>query len=272
MSEHVLTREYALRAVAAVTTRTTLTSSSATSGPSPRPMNSINFNLAVGFSNGGAVEERFLRNASIIDQEATNRQPVAIVGVGAIGSHLAEMLAKLGVRQFTLIDPDEVDTVNLAVQGFYEMEVGQPKVMAVAKRLAAIDSMVTVVCHEANYRADLVLEGSAVFACVHSMRVRHRIFRDFQENDCSVFFDGRMAAESLRVFCVERTDREASALYRQSLFPSHEAYREACTARATIYCASMAAAILTALYKRWAMGQQPDPHLQFDLLGMDCFV
>jgi len=48
---------------------------------------------------------------------------------------------------------------------------------------------------------------------------------------------------------------EASALYRRSLFPSHEAYREGCTSRATIYCASMADAILCALYKRWTMGQ-----------------
>jgi len=217
------------------------------------------------------IDERYLRNASLVDQEAINRQPVAIVGVGAIGSHLAEMLAKLGVRQFALIDPDEVDTVNLAVQGFYEREVGQAKVIAIAKRLVAIDSMVAVVCHETEYDAGLVPPGSVVFACVDSMRVRCRIFRDFQENDWPVFFDGRMAAESLRAFCVERTDREASALYRQSLFPSHEAYHEGCTARATIYCASLAAAILCALYKRWAMGQSPNPHLHFDLLSMDCF-
>jgi len=32
-----------------------------------------------------------------------------------------------------------VDTVNLAVQGFHEKEVGEPKVTAVAERLAAID-------------------------------------------------------------------------------------------------------------------------------------
>jgi hypothetical protein len=90
-------------------------SSSATSGASPRHR-SESISMA-GFSNGGAIEplleERYLRTASIIDQEAINRQPVAIVGVGAIGSHPAEMLAKLGVRDFTLIDPDEVDTVIL---------------------------------------------------------------------------------------------------------------------------------------------------------------
>ena len=53
--------------------------------------------------------------------------PVAIVGVGAIGSHLAEMLAKLGARGVTLIDFDEVDDVNLGVQGFYERDIGRFK-------------------------------------------------------------------------------------------------------------------------------------------------
>ena len=160
--------------------------------------------------------------------------------------------------------------MNLAVQGFYEKEVGQPKVPAVAERLTAIDGMIAVVCHEADYHATLVRAGSAVFACVDSMRVRRQIFRDFQEHDWPVFFDGRMAAESLRVFCIDRTDRPAIDLYRQALFPSHEAYREGCTARATIYRAAMAAAILTALYKHWSMHQSPDPHIHFDLLSIDC--
>ena len=263
MSEHASTQE---------SIQTTRMSSNATSGDSHRPMNSTNSSSTAESLNGGAIEERFLRNASIIDQQAINRQPVAIVGVGAIGSHVAEMLAKLGVRDFTLVDPDKVDTVNLAVQGFYECEVGQPKVMAVAERLTEIDGMAVVVCHEADYRANLIPSGAAVFACVDSMRVRRQIFRDFQEHDWPVFFDGRMAAESLRVFCIDRNDRQAITLYRQSLFPSHEAHREARTARATIYCASLAAAILTALYKRWTMHQSPEAHLQFDLLSMDCFV
>jgi molybdopterin/thiamine biosynthesis adenylyltransferase len=102
------------------------------------------------------------------------------------------MLAKPGVRTFTLIDPDEVDTVNLAVQGFYEKEVGQPKVMAVAQRLAAIDGMVAVVCYEADYRANLVRKRSAVFACVDSMRVRRQTLPDFCKRDWPVFFDGRI--------------------------------------------------------------------------------
>jgi len=199
-----------------------------------------------------------------------NAQPLAIIGVGAIGSHLAEILAKLGASRFTLIDPDEVDTVNLGVQGFYEAEVGQMKTHAVLRRLSSIDHRIEACAFPEDYRPELITSGSAVFCCVDSIKVRRQIFRHFRERDWPVFFDGRMAAESLRVFSIDRTV-QAIELYRASLFPSHEAHRESCTARATIYCAWLAAALLCAQFKKWVMGQAPEPHLHFDLLSMDCF-
>jgi len=217
-----------------------------------------------------APDERHLRSASLIDQQRINRCPIALAGAGAIGSHLAEMLAKLGVMHITLIDPDEVDTINLGGQGFYEDEVGVPKVEAVKARLLAIDHAIRAETIPSLYEARQIAPGSAVFACVDSIKTRRLIFRDFCQHDWPVLFDGRMAAESLRVLCVERTE-ESMSRYQASLFPSHQSYRESCTARATIYCAAMAAAILTALFKQWAMGQQPEPHLHFDLLGMDCY-
>ena len=215
-------------------------------------------------------EERHLRNASIVDQERINQHPVAIIGVGAIGSQLAEMLAKLGVQRFTLIDFDEVDTINLGVQGFYECEVGLPKVIAVHDRLRSISSQVEAGSKNQSYGPELIPPQAVVFSCVDSIKTRRQIFRHYCERDWSVLFDGRMAAESLQVFCVER-DPQSMEAYQPTLFPSHEAYREGCTARATIYCASMAAAILCAQYKRWAMRQSPEPCLQFDLFSMDCF-
>ncbi|MBI1784616.1 ThiF family adenylyltransferase, partial [Candidatus Sumerlaeota bacterium] len=193
-----------------------------------------------------------------------------IVGVGAIGSHLAEILAKLGVRRLTLIDPDEVDTVNLSVQGFYEAEVGRAKTEVVKARLLAINSRIEVKEWREEYRPEMLEAGTVLVSCVDCIKVRRQMFRHFRERAWPVFFDGRMSAESLQVYCI---DRSAGAMerYRLSLFPSHEAHRESCTARATIYCASLAAAILCAQFKKWMMGQSPEPRLNFDLLAMDCF-
>ena len=216
------------------------------------------------------LDERFLRNAAIIDQNRLNAHPIAIVGVGAIGSHLAEMLAKLGITRLTLIDPDEVDTVNLGVQGFYESEVGQSKVAAVNARLLGIRHDIQMATWPEEYQPEQIASGSVIFSCVDSMKVRRQIFRHWREHDWPLFLDGRMAAESLRVFCIDRSS-QAMDLYRASLFPSHEAHRESCTARATIYCATMAAAVLCAQFKKWAMNQMPEPHIQADLVLLDIF-
>src|SRR3546814_7980818 len=38
---------------------------------------------------------------------------VAIIGLGGVGSLLVELLARLGVGQFVLVDPDRVDPTNV---------------------------------------------------------------------------------------------------------------------------------------------------------------
>lgn len=53
-------------------------------------------------------------------------------------------ILRLEKSGFTLIDPDEVDTVNLAVHGFYEREVGRTRTSAVADQIAAVDSRAKV--------------------------------------------------------------------------------------------------------------------------------
>ncbi len=68
-----------------------------------------------------------------------------IVGVGALGSATAEFLARAGVGTLTLIDRDVVEPTNLQRQCLYaERDVGTPKVEAAARRLAEINSAVSV--------------------------------------------------------------------------------------------------------------------------------
>ena len=62
---------------------------------------------------------------------------VLIVGVGGAGCHSIEQLLGMGVRRFTLIDPDHVEESNLNRQVlFSQRDVGTPKVEAAAKEIA----------------------------------------------------------------------------------------------------------------------------------------
>ncbi|HEY4000265.1 MAG TPA: ThiF family adenylyltransferase [Candidatus Xenobia bacterium] len=60
---------------------------------------------------------------------------VTICGVGAVGSNLAESLARTGARRLRVIDRDRIEEGNLATQPWYRADVGTPKVRVLSNVL-----------------------------------------------------------------------------------------------------------------------------------------
>ncbi len=80
-------------------------------------------------------------------QERICKSRVLIIGVGALGSVVAELLARAGVRFLRLIDRDIVERSNLQRQALYTEDdalQSLAKVQAAANHLAQINSEVTV--------------------------------------------------------------------------------------------------------------------------------
>jgi len=216
-------------------------------------------------------KERHLRTASIIDQAKLNGRPVAVVGCGAIGSHLAKMLAQMGVSRIDLVDFDLVDATNLGSQGFAEADLDKPKTQAVSETIKKLDSRIEVNAHNGRWERGMFKGDYAIFACVDCMTIRKHIFNDWvRSKDMQFFVDGRMAAESLVVYAVDKENPESIEHWRKNWFPNSEAIHSGCTAKSTIYCASMAAATMAALYKQWVMGQIVKEEVVFNLLAMEC--
>jgi molybdopterin/thiamine biosynthesis adenylyltransferase len=61
--------------------------------------------------------------------------PLTICGAGALGSHLAENLARQGFRQMRVIDRDRVEEHNVSTQVYGESDVGAWKVEVLRQRL-----------------------------------------------------------------------------------------------------------------------------------------
>ncbi len=78
-------------------------------------------------------------------QKKLETSQVVILGLGGIGSWVAESLVRAGVGRFILIDPDNVTASNLPRQTLYqERDLGKSKVRVAANKLRLINSKVTI--------------------------------------------------------------------------------------------------------------------------------
>jgi adenylyltransferase/sulfurtransferase len=81
---------------------------------------------------------------------------VAVVGCGALGCTMADLLARAGVGEVHLIDRDVVELTNLQRQTLYteaDAAAGLPKSRAAARRLNAVNSAVRIHAHTADLTA-----------------------------------------------------------------------------------------------------------------------
>ncbi|AIF44411.1 thiazole biosynthesis adenylyltransferase ThiF [Virgibacillus sp. SK37] len=83
-------------------------------------------------------------------QQKLDNKHALIIGAGALGTGSAEILARAGVGELTLVDRDYVEWSNLQRQQLYtEADANErmPKVIAAKKRLEEINSGITIHAH-----------------------------------------------------------------------------------------------------------------------------
>src|SRR5262245_60607928 len=88
----------------------------------------------------------FSRLETSIDLQALNAARVGVVGCGG-SVHLVTNLARCGVAQFVLIDPDQVASENVCRTDFLPSEIGMNKVEAVARRVQALNPSAVAETH-----------------------------------------------------------------------------------------------------------------------------
>ncbi len=212
--------------------------------------------------------ERDIRQRDLVPPDRLAACSATVIGVGAIGRQVALQLAAVGVPRLQLVDPDRVEPANLACQGFLEEDLGRHKVDAVAGLCRRINSDVEVAAEPGRFRRSGEV-GDVVFCCVDDIRTRALIWEAVQRR-VRFFADGRMAAEVLRVLTA--CDAASRRHYPATLFASEEAYRGACTAKSTIYCANVAAGLMLTQFTRWLRRLPVDADLTLNLLAAEMCV
>ncbi|MFL5330255.1 MAG: ThiF family adenylyltransferase [Gemmataceae bacterium] len=198
------------------------------------------------------LSDRAIRQRELIPPERLARSQAVVIGVGAIGRQVALQLAALGAPQLLLIDHDVVAVENLAVQGYWPSDLELLKVKATATLCRHINPEMNLQTVPERFRRSLWRDAQlqsdvAVFFCVDSIATR-KVIWDSVHSRVGLVIDGRMNGEVLRVLASDQPQRDAH--YPSTLFAASEAYLGSCTARSTIYAASIAAGLMVGQFAR----------------------
>lgn len=170
--------------------------------------------------------------------------PITIIGAGAIGSFTTLCLAKMGFENLTVYDFDKVSVENMNCQWYRFADIGKPKVEAL--RALIHDFTGNMISIQNKFSADnsgqvKELRG-IVISAVDSMAVRREIWSVVAQNfRVQYFIDPRMAAEYAITFVMNPNDARDIKAYETTLYGDDMAVHENCTAKATMYTATMIA-------------------------------
>lgn len=155
---------------------------------------------------------------------STIQEEVILIGCGAIGSTLAELLTRVGVEKVSLYDFDTVTDYNLANQMFLQKHIGEPKVIATADIIQSINPDVHVRLQPKGYQEGMNLSGY-VFLCVDDIDIRRNIVKEHYNNpNIKVMFDFRMGMLEAQAFAADwKNDKHKANLLAGMAFTQEEA-------------------------------------------------
>lgn len=152
---------------------------------------------------------------------ATCKDWINIVGCGSVGSTLAELLARFGLRKFRLFDFDVVEPKNLANQMFFRSQIGKLKIDAVGEILREINEEVLIQRYEQGWKKHN-LDGY-VFLALDNIEVRREIVKDNLYNQfVKGMFDFRTGLTDAQHYAADWSIHQDKITMLETMKFSHE--------------------------------------------------
>ncbi len=210
------------------------------------------------------MENRYIRQEELVNQERLANLKVTIIGCGAVGSFTALSLCKMGVRHLILMDPDTVNPENLPNQFYYQEDLGKKKVVACAEILVQFDSDVQVDMLTRPFIKQK-LESDIVICSVDSMDVRKRIWNSVvSHRKVKLLIDPRMSGQVIQVYTASPGDPSSLKAYEATLIGESDAIHDQCTARSIIYTVLPVAALVCRQVAAFANGEWAEQAVTLD--------
>ncbi len=129
--------------------------------------------------------KRYSRQELILgkaNQKKLEKSTVAIVGIGALGTVSAELLARAGVGKLILSDRDIVEESNLQRQVlFAEKDIGQSKAKIAGEKLKEINSAVKTISYAMHLNSEnisVLKDADLILDCTDNLKTRF-LLNDF---------------------------------------------------------------------------------------------
>lgn len=180
------------------------------------------------------------RHIEIFSPDKVN-YPIHIIGVGATGSFVAMMLARMGCPVLNIYDFDDVEIHNVPNQYYDNDDLGKLKVDALADKLKLINPNIVVNKYsvpvapvEDEEHKGIDKMSGYVFLLVDSMKVRRELWEAIKKNKEIVHvWESRLGSDQARVYSLDMEEKDFSK-YEQDFYDDDVAEVSACGTSITV--------------------------------------
>ena len=140
---------------------------------------------------------------------------VHVIGIGAMGSRIAELLVRLGIEKIHIWDFDTVEDKNITNQLYLHHQIGMKKTDALEEILKDINPTCEIKKHDKW--EDQMLSGY-IFLCVDSIELRYKIATACKDNiKVKGMFDTRMRLEDAQSYGADWTNQKQKEMFIASM-------------------------------------------------------
>lgn len=146
---------------------------------------------------------------------------IHIVGVGSVGSTIAENLARCGISRMTFWDFDDVESHNISNQMFRQKDLGRKKVEALKDIILEINPEAEIKLKENGWNGETM--SGYIFLAVDSIETRRKIVEQMFNNVyVKAVFDFRTLLESAQHYAAAWDDLKMKQNLLNSMQFSHD--------------------------------------------------
>lgn len=212
--------------------------------------------------------DHLTRQLDLINPDLQNK-PITIIGAGSIGSFLALNLAKCGWTDITVYDFDTVSVENMSNQFFRFSDIGKNKVDALSDLVFDFTQVRIKAVNQRLIGDELQGSKGILFYCVDSMQARAGLTQFLGLSFFDLVIDLRMSSEFLAIYSFKPSNTTS---YKNTLYADAESVAERCTAKSTIYTATLAAAMAVKVLKNFTCSENFIKFFQWDIKSNENFV